>query len=888
MRLGIGLLLSLAIIIAAVGFLLLAYVHDAEESILSSMEIQKIVLEMDRSMEKACQLYRDFFLQHSRIGLSQAYEQYVQPSIRQINQVIADSTTLKSVITQTKTADSFKNEHIDLDLFLLSARRFADTSILSFDLVSRLDDPERGLWTQLNNSLASLYAEIDKYDDLIRSYNDMKSYAQDYRIVRKHFIMQSALNAASDLRRKISHSPLLDQHHQERINNMLDAFLSVSDGIIAADAAVNSKLNDFTMQVEAVETVSETLLVLADLEVKRSQKQITHAHQAAFVILVGILIAGLTAGLGIAGMLNNTITRRVIKLTGVAEAFRNSNLDETADEEGTDELSLLGHTFNVMAANLRELINNLEQKVDQRTSELADRERLFRLFFEHSNNGVIISEACENGTDFRIMDINQSGEKIEGKNRQDLIGHKISHVLPRILEAGLLNDFCKVWLTGSSVSRPISYYSGDKLDFWHETSIFKLPTGEIASVFSDLTDQKRSEIEKRNMETKLHRAEKMESLGLLAGGVAHDLNNILSGLIGYPELLLMQIPADSELRKPISAIYESGQRAVAVVADLLLIARGVASVKTTASLNDMVMEYLNSPEKQKLSSVYKHVSCVTQLAPQLRPICCSPIHVNKCLMNLMTNAMEAIDKDDGLVVISTHNQDIDEETASRKGIRPGAYVVLSVNDNGKGIRKKDMEHIFEPFYTRKVMGMSGTGLGLAIVWNCIKDHDGTIEVRSEEEENGRKGTSFALYFPASSDEIAFEPELPEGINLDGRGEKILVVDDEPLQRDLASQMLTTLGYSVESVSSGEEAIAFLQNNRVDLVLLDMIMDPGINGRQTYEQLVQFHDGQKVVIASGFAESNDVKEMQQNGGCGFIKKPYTLEQLGRKIKKAVKG
>lgn len=399
-------------------------------------------------------------------------------------------------------------------------------------------------------------------------------------------------------------------------------------------------------------------------------------------------------------------------------------------------------------------------------------------------------------------------------------------------------------------------------------------------VARDITAQKETESKKAAAETKLRKAEKMEAIGLMAGGVAHDLNNILSGIVGYPELLLVQLPEDSKLRQLIEAIRESGKRAADVVADLLTVARGVAATRENVNLNILVDEYLNSPECQKLKSLHPKVSCSTELEPELLNISCSPIHVRKCLMNLVTNAVEAINGD-GRIVIATDNRYVERPIAQNQYMEKGEYAVLTVTDTGTGISEKDIEHIFEPFYSKKVMGRSGTGLGLAVVWNSVQDHGGGILVASSD-----KGTTFELYFPATREELAARFQSSRLDELTGNGEKILVIDDESQQRDLAGKMLASLGYQVESVASGEEAIEYLHEHSVDLLVLDMLMDPGINGRKTYEQIIKIHPGQKAIIVSGFSVNAEVKKAQALGAGTFVKKPYTLNQIGLAVQQTL--
>ena len=399
----------------------------------------------------------------------------------------------------------------------------------------------------------------------------------------------------------------------------------------------------------------------------------------------------------------------------------------------------------------------------------------------------------------------------------------------------------------------------------------------IGGTIRDVTDRKRSEQELQESEEKLARAKKMEALGLLAGGVAHDLNNVLSGIVSYPELLLLDLHEDSMFRKPIETMQESGHRAAAIVQDLLTVARGVATTKEPLNLNDLIGDYLNSPEFKKLEHFYPAVTVKTNPDKDLFNVSGSHVHIRKVVMNLVANASEAIEGG-GNVTISTMNRYIDRPLRGYDDVNIGEYAVLAVSDDGSGISSDDLERIFEPFYTTKVMGRSGTGLGLAVVWNVIQEYKGYINVTSD-----KKGTTFELYFPITRGEIS-EKDLSVPFNdLKGNGEKILVIDDVESQRDISCKMLDTLGYKTQAVSSGEEAAEYLKENTVDLILLDMIMEPGINGRETFERIIKIHPKQKAIVVSGFAETNEVKETQKLGADKFVKKPLTFESIGLAVK-----
>ena len=189
-----------------------------------------------------------------------------------------------------------------------------------------------------------------------------------------------------------------------------------------------------------------------------------------------------------------------------------------------------------------------------------------------------------------------------------------------------------------------------------------------------------------------------------------------------------------------------------------------------------------------------------------------------------------------------------------------------------------MERIFEPFYTKKVMGRSGTGLGMSVVWGTVKDHKGYVDVQSSE----GKGTTFILYFPVTREKSASNEALLSIENYMGN-EKILIVDDVEEQRDIASGMLKKLGYSVTSVSSGEEAVEYMKDNSADMLVLDMIMDPGIDGLETYKRILESHPGQRAIIASGFSETERVKKAQRLGAGAYVKKPYLLEKIGMAVR-----
>jgi Signal transduction histidine kinase len=380
------------------------------------------------------------------------------------------------------------------------------------------------------------------------------------------------------------------------------------------------------------------------------------------------------------------------------------------------------------------------------------------------------------------------------------------------------------------------------------------------------------------MEGRLRRAEKMEALGTLAGGVAHDLNNVLGVLVGYSELLLMEIPEGNPWRRHVSQIMQSSQRATAMIQDLLTMARRGVLVSEVVNLNEVITDYLETPEFEKLKAYHPSVAFRTELGKGLLNVKGSPVHLGKTIMNLVSNASEAI-SDQGDVTIRTETRYLDKPVRGYDEVEEGDYVILTVSDNGMGISARDIEKIFEPFYTKKVMGRSGTGLGLAVVWGTVKDHNGYIDVKSED----GKGSTFTIYLPATREELTRDEQKAAPAQYMGRGESILVVDDVIAQREVATSVLTKLGYKVNSVSSGEEAVEYLRTHKVDLIVLDMIMDPGIDGLDTYKMILEINPKQKAIIVSGFSETERVHQAQALGAGAYVKKPYLLERLGMAVR-----
>ncbi len=513
-------------------------------------------------------------------------------------------------------------------------------------------------------------------------------------------------------------------------------------------------------------------------------------------------------------------------------------------------------------------------------SSALEKKENYRTLFEAAPDGVEVLDARGN-----VVDCNHTHSLLLGHKKEEVVGNHTTHFFSDTTRGAFEKKLKILKRTGYLEGEvELLCSDGSTIPVWRKEKAIYSGNGDfVGSVIynRDISSRKRAEEEKRNLEARLQRAEKMEAIGALAGGVAHDLNNVLGGIVGYPELLTMQLSEDSPLRKPLLTMQQSGQKAAAIVQDLLTLARRGLAVTELVNINHIVSEYLKSPEHEKLKLYQPHVRVKTNLANDLLPILGSPVHLSKTLMNLVSNAAEAM-SNGGIINISTEPRSIDSQLKGYESIERGDYAVLIVSDTGVGISPTDMEKIFEPFYTKKVMGRSGTGLGMAVVWGTVKDHRGYVDIQSDV----GKGTTVTLYFPTTNRELPKDKSRVTTQSSGGNGESIVVVDDVKEQREIATEMLEKLGYSVTSFSSGTEAIDYMRNNSADLLLIDMIMDPGIDGLETYKRILQLHPGQRAIVMTGYSETERVREAQRLGAGPYVRKPYTLNQLCMAIRRAL--
>jgi len=534
------------------------------------------------------------------------------------------------------------------------------------------------------------------------------------------------------------------------------------------------------------------------------------------------------------------------------------------------------YDFLAKPINHDHLIKVIDKAVEHNRlrRDLRDSETRFQVLAEAGWEGIAVVE--EN----QLAEANSQFYKIFGFSKDDLLGKPF---LETIVDPVSLDEHNLRLAADQEHGIELIGKTKDGTAFPIEVRFRSMEyLGRPAGiwVFRDISERVKSEQDALALQEKLARANRLEALGLMAGSVAHDLNNILTAVVNYPDILLKQMDEQDPHYSEIKKIQEAGKRAAAVVSDLVSVARGKKRKAPPVDLNDQIVSYLESIEHSDRLSAYPGVAIDTSLQAGLNRCFCSPACIHKILLNLIGNALEAINGS-GTIFITTENSRFARPVLRDQTMRVGEYVKMSVADNGEGITPDDLEHIFDPFYSTKKIGRSGTGLGLAIVWNSVMESDGWIEAGSD-----GAGSRFDVYLPAAPPNLSTVDEQKSERPDHGGGEIILLVDDEAEQVEMMQRMLSTIGYKAFGATSSTEALGFLRSCRVDLVVLDMIMENDLDGCQLYQKILEISPAQKALVVSGFARSEQAEQARALGVSRILEKPVSLPEVSRAIRETL--
>ncbi len=513
----------------------------------------------------------------------------------------------------------------------------------------------------------------------------------------------------------------------------------------------------------------------------------------------------------------------------------------------------------------------LSQELDM-SKNLRQSEERFRTAFRTSPDSIAISGLA----DGRYVDINDGFTTMMGYDREAVIGRTIEELqiwddpegrqalIQGLTARGIVNNM-EVRLVARDGAVKTGLLSAGMFDY--------RGVPHVLSVTRDVTALKATE-------RQLQQARKMEAIGILAGGVAHDFNNILQVINGYTQLLTLEKGETDPDHAKLREIEKAVDHAAQLVRQLLTFSRKAESKTVSLDLNKEITDVRKILER----ALPKMIEINLHLGRGLSPVTADPVQIEQMLLNLGTNASDAM-PDGGTLVLETENITLnDDYLNTHAGARAGDYVLLSISDTGQGMDKDIVEHIFEPFFTTKEFG-KGTGLGLASVYGIVKSYGGYISCYSEV----GQGTTFKIYLPAAQQLMITEdkdaaPALPRGGT-----ETILLVDDEESIREFASAVLERFGYRVLTGASGEEALAVIgrAGGAIALIILDLGM-PGMGGHKCLQEIRKDNPSAKVLIASGYSMNGQVKKSLETGAAGYIGKPYQITTLLRKVREILDG
>ena len=511
------------------------------------------------------------------------------------------------------------------------------------------------------------------------------------------------------------------------------------------------------------------------------------------------------------------------------------------------------------------------EDITERKQAEAELNRLMTAI-EQTPESVVITD-----TKGRILYVNPVFERVTGYSRAEVIGQN-----PRLLKSNRQDSafYRQLWAKISAGEVWRGRFINKKKDgaLFTEDAVIA-PVRDEKGTVTNYIAIKRDISHELELEVQYRQTQKIDSIGRLAGGVAHDFNNILAVICGHTELALAQLSPDAPLRSNLECIQESAERAANLTRQLLAFARRQVIEPRRINLNELIVN-LNKMLRRLIG---EDIKLVTQTAPDLGQIKADPGQIEQVLLNLVVNARDAM-PDGGTLTICTDNVTLDEDYARRHLVTPGDYVMVSVSDTGVGMTDEVKQHVFEPFFTTKEQG-KGTGLGLATCFGIIQQSNGHIHSDSQVD----KGTQFKIYLPrvrGLEDSISSR-EVP--VSLPQGTETILLAEDEPSLRQLMARVLRTQGYTVLEAADGHEALTLAQANgaKIQLLLTDVIM-PGLSGKTLAEWLGQVNPAVRVLFISGYINNNAVRDAMSRPGTFFLQKPFNPLNLAKKVREAIEA
>jgi PAS domain S-box-containing protein len=590
-----------------------------------------------------------------------------------------------------------------------------------------------------------------------------------------------------------------------------------------------------------------------------NHKLLEQSGIAVFITTITLLLAFLLSRRSL-----TSISLPIAELAALARhvAEKNDYTVRAPAQSSRDEIGRLLDDFN-----------NMLVQVEKRDFALQESKNRFRTLLDQAGDAFFVHDS-----EGRFVEVNERACESLGYTREELLRMSVFDVDADTRKESPKDTVWDTLVPGHPMTLYGTHLRKDGTTFPVEVRVVLVEEGNnryMQGLARDISDRQQAEAEKEKLGTQLRQAQKMEAIGTLAGGIAHDFNNLLSPIIGYSELILMELTADSTVAKWVQEIFTAANRAKELVKQILTFSR--RSEHKLAPL--MVQPVIKEALKLLRSSIPSSIEIQQNINPECGTVLAEPGQIHQIIMNLCTNAYQAIAGQPGSIIVSLTPELLAQaDIASKVGLQPGHYLKLVVEDSGKGIDRESLKKIFEPYFTTKEKG-KGTGLGLAVVHGIVKSYGGEINVYSEP----GKGTRFNIYLPVFSTEIPQEKESLEKPLQTGT-EKLLLVDDEAQITQHAQIFLETLGYQVTSCNDPAEALSLFSNepNLFDLVITDMTM-PKMTGALLSQKLLTVRKDLPVIMCTGFSETIDEEAAKRFGIRAFLMKPVSSHDLAATIR-----
>ncbi len=920
-------LLALIMLVALTGYMALTAVRrQTEAAIVTSMEIQRLVLEMDAGLQRARRLERDFFLRWPSIGFSEARETYAEGNSEQITKVVALSARLQQLISGSDVSDALRESDVNLIFYLSAADRYADTFNEAIELVAKLAAAETGSQARLAQTSRLLHDTLQLANDpaMIVLYREMQSFEKDYLVTRQRPYMQSAFNVGRSLREAINRAPGLDVDQRTQALSYLDDYESLAEEIIRLDVRIQSKFNEFDLQAEATDPISEELIMLANDEVQRARDQIVQTSRSATALLVVAVLAALLLAGVIALVLNNSVTRNVIKLTKAAAALQAGNLEAQAHIDSADELGQLSDSFNAMADRLRSLISNLQDQVAQRTAQLESRVKQLATLNR-------ITQAVASALDLRValetmahemVDLFDAGTcdiaLLDAARTELTVFAEYSREGAETSSSGLV-----IPLEGYAASTEVIQSGKSVVVSQAQVSSLTQPIHEllrarraeclmivpllvrrevIGTIGVDTTQAARrftpaevnlaetvagqiaSAIENARLFTEMEKAKDAaesanRAKSTFLANISHELRTPLNAIIGYSEMLAEDFEGEEELGDFIPDL----QKIRAAGKDLLELINSVLDLsKVEAGKMELFLETFDVAQLvQEVESTIKPLvdknanTLVVNCVPDFGSMHADSAKIRQGLFNLLSNAARFTEG--GTITLDVARETVDSVD----------WVIFGVSDTGIGMTPEQVGNLFQAFSqaesstTRK---FGGTGLGLVITRRFCRMMGGDVTVDSEY----GAGTTFTIRLPAEVVEhkagsATAAPEALQEVPQARAGTcTVLVIDDDPNVSDMMRRFLSKEGFRVETALGGEEGLRLAHELRPDAITLDVIM-PNMDGWSVLTALKTNPDLASIPVIM-LTIVDDESKGYALGASDYMIKPIDRERLVSMLQK----